>query len=201
MRKVRTAGIGMAATAAVAGIGLAAGLPATIASAGQKDRATERAISERSVSKQQAGRIADRAIERRTGKSARVTGIGREDDYGAQWEVEVTLQNGREFDVYVNRSGRVVKVISKGRDWRSGPAKANQDSVGSAATSSAATATALAHIEQLTGQSARVTGVEREDDYGARWEVEVTLANGFEYDVYIGAGGEVIRTKANGFDD
>ena len=52
----------MAATAAVAGIGLAAGLPATIASAGQKDRATERAISERSVSKQRAARIADTAV-------------------------------------------------------------------------------------------------------------------------------------------
>ena len=191
----------MAATAAVAGIGLAAGLPATIANPGRNDRASERTVSERSVSQQRAARIAERTIERRTGKSARVTDIGREDDYGAQWEVEVTLRNGREFDVYVNRSGRVVKVISKGRDWRDGPARANQDSVGPAATSSAAAATALAHIEQLTGQSARVTGVEREDDYGARWEVEVTLANGFEYDVYIGAGGEVIRTKANGFDD
>ena len=190
----------MAATAAVAGIGLAAGLPATIANAGQTDRASETTISERSISKQRAARIADRTIERRTGKSARVTGVEREDDYGARWEVEVTLRNGREFDVYVNRSGRVVKVISKGRDWRSGPARANQGSVGSAVSSSAAAATALAHIEQLTGQSARVTGVEREDDYGARWEVEVTLANGFEYDVYIGAGGEVIRTKANGFD-
>ena len=199
MKRARTAGIGLVATVAVAGLGLSAGLPAGTAS--QKDRVADRAISERSVSKQQAGRIADRAIERRTGKSARVTGIGREDDYGAQWEVEVTLQNGREFDVYVNRSGRVVKVISKGRDWRSGPAKANQDSVGSAATSSAATATALAHIEQLTGQSARVTGIDREDDYGARWEVEVTLANGFEYDVYVGPDGQVIRAEENGFDD
>ena len=198
MKAARTAGIGLAATVAVAGIGLSAGLPATIA--GQQDKASERAVSERSISRQRAARIADRTIERRTGKSARVTGIGREDDYGAQWEVEVTLRNGREFDVYVNRRGKVVKVIRKGRDWRSGPSRATQVPAGSTASSPAAAA-ALAHIEQLTGQSARVTGVEREDDYGARWEVEVTLANGFEYDVYVGADGQVIKVEANGFDD
>ena len=157
--------------------------------------------SERSVSRQRAARIADRTIERRTGKSARVTGIGREDDFGAQWEVEVTLRNGREFDVYVNRAGRVIRVINKGFDWRSRSNPMGRNAVASVPSSSAAAAAALARIEQMTGQNARVTGVEREDDYGARWEVEVTLANEFEYDVYVGADGQVIRVKESGFDD
>ena len=202
MKAARTAGIGLATIAAAAGIGLAAGLPATIASTGQKDRAADRATSERSVSQQRAARIADRTIERRTGKSARVTGIDREDDYGAQWEVEVTLRNGREFDVYVNRNGRVVKVIRKGRDWREGrPTGAASESAGAAVSRTEAGRIALARVEQVTGRSARVTGIDREDDYGARWEVEVTLANGFEYDVYVGPDGQVIRVQANGFDD
>ena len=114
MRTMRRAGIGLAATTAAVGIGLAAGLPATIA--GPKKEEAQAIVSERSVTARQAARIADRTIERRTGKSARVTDIGREDDYGAQWEVEVTLRNGREFDVYVNRNGRVVKVKENGFD-------------------------------------------------------------------------------------
>lgn len=65
------------------------------------------------VGRQQAARIARQAIERRTGKSARVTWIGREDDYGARWEIEVTLRSGQEFDVYVNSAGKVVKIIRK----------------------------------------------------------------------------------------
>ena len=114
MTTMRRAGIGLVATVAVAGIGLTAGLPATIA--GPNDPASAQVVSERAVSAKQASRIAKRTIERRTGKSARVTDIGRENDWGARWEVEVTLRNGREFDVYVNRNGRVVKVQPQGFD-------------------------------------------------------------------------------------
>jgi hypothetical protein len=64
------------------------------------------------VSRQQAARIARQAIERQTGARARVTGISREDDHGATWEVEVTLRGGREeFDVYVGSAGRIVKIL------------------------------------------------------------------------------------------
>lgn len=38
----------------------------------------------------------------------RVTDIGREDDFGAMWEVEITRPNGTEVDVYVSADGRVV---------------------------------------------------------------------------------------------
>ncbi|MCU0750229.1 MAG: hypothetical protein MUF13_11855 [Akkermansiaceae bacterium] len=68
---------------------------------------------EAAVGRQQAARIARQTIERQTGTKARVTGISREDDHGARWEIEVTLRSGQEFDVYVNAAGRVVKVIRK----------------------------------------------------------------------------------------
>ena len=49
-------------------------------------------------------------MQREFGMGARVTWSGREDDFGAQWEIEVTLADGREFDVYVNSAGEVVRV-------------------------------------------------------------------------------------------
>ena len=102
---------------AAGSFGLVTGLSTSVADPKQpREVSVMTSVSERSVSRQRAAKIADRTIERRTGKSARVTGIGREDDFGAQWEVEVTLRSGREFDVYVNRAGQVVKVINKGFD-------------------------------------------------------------------------------------
>lgn len=115
MSKRRTVAAAGATLLAAGGIGLVAGLPASTAdpSVAQLGKAT---AAERSIGRGQAARIAVRTIERRTGKRARVTDIGREDDYGARWEVEVTLRNGREFDVYVNGRGKVVKVKAKGFD-------------------------------------------------------------------------------------
>jgi hypothetical protein len=115
MKTLRTAAT-CGATIAVAGVlGLAAGVPAAVAAPAENRAEPARtAAAERSISRQQAGRIADRAVERRTGKSARVTGIYRENDFGAKWEVEVTLRTGREFDVYVNGRGKVIRIINKG---------------------------------------------------------------------------------------
>jgi len=41
--------------------------------------------------------------------------------------------------------------------------------------------------------SGRVTWVEREDDHGAAWEIEVTRPNGSEIDVYVAADGRVLN--------
>jgi uncharacterized membrane protein YkoI len=57
-------------------------------------------------------------VDRATAKRAalahlgegRVTWVSREDDYGAAWEIEVTLPNGREVDVYVDAAGRAVNT-------------------------------------------------------------------------------------------
>ena len=178
---------------------LSAALILSAAPAQSGQRASDGPSFQRAVTSKQAARKAERAIERRTGKQARVTGIELEDDYGARWEVEVTLRNGREFDVYVDRGGRIVKIIRQGRDDTSGGDGGSTG--GSGISRSDAAAAALAHIEETTGSNARVTGVSREDDYGARWEVEVTRDDGFEYDVYVNRDGEVVRVKEVGFDD
>ncbi len=56
-------------------------------------------------------------------------------------------------------------------------------------------------IERRSGQPARVTDAAREDDFGARWEIEVTRRDGVEFDVYVSARGtavRVVRTPAGG---
>ena len=58
--------------------------------------------------------IAAARIEADTGRQAEVSGLEREDDFGARWEVEVTDDRGREYDVYVDRAGSVVRVEKKG---------------------------------------------------------------------------------------
>lgn len=39
-----------------------------------------------------------------------------------------------------------------------------------------------------------VNRVYAEDDYGAAWEVEVNAPDG-EYDIYVSAAGEIVRTE------
>ena len=43
--------------------------------------------------------------------TGRVTWIGREDDQGAAWEVEITRPNGTEVDVLVAADGRIIGTI------------------------------------------------------------------------------------------
>lgn len=45
--------------------------------------------------------------------SGRVTDSGPEDDFGAEWEVEITRPNGSEVDVYVAADGTVVQRIER----------------------------------------------------------------------------------------
>jgi hypothetical protein len=62
------------------------------------------------VTRAQAARIADRHIERRYKRSARAVRTEREDDFGSRWEVKVIRSDGAEFEVYVSRTGRVLRV-------------------------------------------------------------------------------------------
>ena len=55
-------------------------------------------------------------IENRDGRPASVTRSGPEDDFGAAWEVEVTREDGVEFDVGVDASGEVVRSVRGGGD-------------------------------------------------------------------------------------
>lgn len=58
------------------------------------------------------GGVVDRAAAERAALAylgeGRVTWVSQEDDDGAVWEIEVTLPNGREVDVYVDAAGQVV---------------------------------------------------------------------------------------------
>jgi len=45
----------------------------------------------------------------------------------------------------------------------------------------------------------RVTWVEQEDDFGAAWEIEVTLPGGREVDVYVASDGRVVNTSPRSF--
>lgn len=162
------------------------------------EQSIRQSASTNAVSQQAARRTALTEIQELEGNAAagaRVTGIQAEDDFGARWEVEVTLQSGVEFDVYIDRFGQVVNILRKGvrssENTRTSPAYASKG----------ARTIALAHIGQVTGQIGRVTGIQREDDFGARWEVEVTLQSGLEYDVYIGPNGQVIRVEELGLDN
>lgn len=187
----RPAIIAAAAAGLVLG-GVAAGVAASSGQPSLAPASQERSEirGQGSVDRAKARAIAVRTIERRTGSAAKATGIGREDDWGARWEVEVTSR-GREFDVYVARSGAVVKVKSKGR---SGPTSAPVS--GSAPiTRTDAAAAAQRYIAQEFGQSARVTWTGREDDLGAKWEIEVTTSDGREFDVYVGANGKIVAVR------
>ena len=144
----------------------------------------------------QARVIADRWVERRFGQPARVTDTSREDDHGARWEIEVTRRDGLEFDVYVSARGRVVKVIRSGR-----ARPAVRPGGGATATAARARVTADRHIERRFGQPARVTDIERENDHGARWEVEVTRGDGVEFDVYVNARNRVVKVVRESDDD
>jgi hypothetical protein len=64
-------------------------------------------------SREQAKRVALAAVEDQFGGPVAVTYIGPEDDEGARWEVEVTRNGGREFDVLVSANGEVIRVITK----------------------------------------------------------------------------------------
>jgi hypothetical protein len=148
-----------------------------------------------SISRDSARQVAVRHIERRTGQQARATWSGRENDNGAQWEIEVTTRNGREFDVYVSSRGKVVKVVRKSGPKKSKPAPSPTRSPATDGSRESARQIAVAHMQREFGMGARATWSGREDDFGAQWEIEVTLADGREFDVYVNSAGEVVRVR------
>jgi uncharacterized membrane protein YkoI len=199
------------------------------------------------------GGVVDRSTAERAALAyvgeGRVTWVSQEDDYGAVWEIEVTLPNGREVDVYVDAAGQVVHTsssVSAAAGGERAPAPpaaptARQDAPPPAASGppappAASTAPAPRSeaapsaprgeaapstpsaapqrngtddsgaggvVDRATAERAalaylgegRVTWVSREDDHGAAWEIEVTLPNGREVDVYVDAAGRVVNTS------
>jgi hypothetical protein len=87
---------------------------AVVVEEGEASRSTEAATGSETPSATASG--GGGAVDRAAAEQAalaylgegRVTWVSQEDDYGAAWEIEVTLPNGREVDVYVDAAGQVV---------------------------------------------------------------------------------------------
>lgn len=185
-----------AALVSTAGLLIGGGLvAATSATSAVAASVAENERTELSISRDSAREAAVRHIERRTGQAARATWSGRENDNGAQWEIEVTTRNGREFDVYVNSRGTVVKVLRKGNSRSVKPAPSPTSSPVTDGSRESAKQVAVAYMQREFGMGARATWSGREDDFGAQWEIEVTLTDGREFDVYVSSVGQVVRVR------
>ncbi|TFC01577.1 hypothetical protein E3O42_09315 [Cryobacterium adonitolivorans] len=113
------------------------------------------------------------------------------------YEVEVTLADGTEVDVALDKSFAVLWVDDEaGRSDDDGTSDSGaDDSAGRAAVSDAdrdaASAAALATLP--AGTAGTVTEVEPSDDVDHAWEVEITLDNGQDVDVELDAGFAVLK--------
>ena len=147
----------------------------------------------------QAEQVALTAVEERFGGPASVTGTYNEDDGGARWEVEVTRLDGSEFDVLVSAQYEVIRIIEKGGSGSgdpSGGSSGGQQPGGPGEVSrQEAGRIAVAYMEDRENGNGRVTYGGPEDDQGARWEIEVTMDGGREFDVLVSASGEVVGVQ------
>lgn len=157
----------------------------------------ERNNEAQEVSREEAREI---AVEHLGG--GEVTWIGREDDHGALWEVEVTGSEGNESNVYVTADGEVSHVEGGSQN---GDGSQNGGGDGSGGDQQPAPEPAPDQSQNITAQQAgeiaasHVGGTvdeiyQESGDYGAAWDVDVYTAEG-EYTIYVSAAGEVVRVE------
>lgn len=112
--------------------------------------------------------------------SGTVTDAETSDEFGAAYEVEVTLDNGADVDVLLDEKFTVVR--SDGTTDTSDISETGAaDAPLTEADRSAASAAALAAM--APGTTGTVTEVERSDDFDHAYEVEVTLPTGEDIDM------------------
>jgi uncharacterized membrane protein YkoI len=115
------------------------------------------------------------------------TVLKAETDDGA-YEVDVLAPDGAKVEVEVDRSFRATVEAPDDDDFnRAALSGADRDRAGNAA---------LARVGQGT-----VSEVERENDGGAAYEVEVRLADGSQIEVQVGADFQVLGQDGPEFDD
>ena len=161
---------------------------------GEQPRASQdRAANTEPVSKERAGEI---AVEHLGG--GRVTWSGKEDDYGALWEIEVTKQDGSEADVYVASDGGVAHVNQKGQGDEAGTGGAQQQQQEPAPEPAQAQTIDAQQAGEIAashvGGTADSVSREADGDYGATWDVDVYAPDG-EYTIYVSATGEIVRVE------
>ena len=144
------------------------------------------------VSRETAGEIAVEHLG-----EGEVTGISREEDHGALWEVEVTGPDGSEADVYVAANGDVTHVNQKGTGEEAGNDGAQQPEQQQPAPEQPqeinmqqAAEIAASHV----GGTVDTITAESDGDYGAAWDADVYSAEG-EYTIYISATGEIMHVE------
>lgn len=171
MRKKTMVITGVAAAAVVLG-------GATVAAAGSTLASDDQPLSGTEL--QQAG---DAALAKAGGGTV----LHAETDNGG-YEVDVQRPDGTRVEVGVDRTFQVATVEGPDDD-------ANQPALSAADRDQAANA-ALAKVGKGT-----VSEVERDDDGGAAYEVEVRLPDGSQVEVHVGADFQVLRQDAPELDD
>jgi len=131
----------------------------------------------------------------------------RSDDLDHDYTVEVRLDNGDDVDVELDESFEVVRIdgvvpgtgnTGSGSDSSSSPAPSgasapvDDNTPISAEERAGAEAAALAEVGSGT-----VTDLDRSDDGDHAWEVEVTIADGTDYDVELAADFSVVRVDGD----
>ena len=128
-------------------------------------------------------RASDAAIAH-TGPGTAVS-VEPDNDPGTAYEVEVQLDNGNRVEVSLDGSFSVVRSESEG-----------QDDGGSAVPLSAADRDRAGQAALAAVGRGRVGDVERDNEGGSAYEVEVILDDGSEVDVELGPDFTVLRTGA-----
>jgi len=158
-------------------------------------------------------RLSGQELESATAAALDAVGEGtvseaeRSDDLDHDYTVEVRLDNGDDVDVELDESFEVVRIdgvvpgtgnTGSGSDSSSTPAPSgvsapvDDNTPISAEERAGAEAAALAEVGSGT-----VTDLDRSDDGDHAWEVEVTIADGTDYDVELAADFSVVRVDGD----
>jgi uncharacterized membrane protein YkoI len=183
-----------------AGLGIGAVVAATIAAGGI-------AVA---TSSDDGGSVTGPEASEATAAALRETGGGTansvelDDEDGAVWEVEVTRTDGTTVDVRMDANYEVVVVDSDDESesddsdsepdddndlWEFGDSDESDDAEEDVTAAEASQATAAA-LKATKGGTA--DDVERDDENGAAYEVEVTRADGSEVDVRLDKNYQVV---------
>lgn len=141
------------------------------------------------------GRGGNDDIYGRGGNDTIIPGPGADDVFGGPGNDLILAVDGREDDISCGTGQDVVHAdpiddVSRNCETvhRSGGGTAPTAPSGSAISSAEAGRIAAAHV------GGRVDDIERDNDYGAYWEVDVYAPNG-EYTIYVSATGQIVKVE------
>lgn len=154
-----------------------------------------------SVTGPEASEATDAALRETGGGTANSVELDNED--GAVWEVEVTRTDGSTVDVRLDKNYEVVVVDSDDESESDDDSEPDDDNdlldFGDSGDSDDAEEDVTAdEASQATAAALKATkggtadDVERDDENGAAWEVEVTRADGSEVDVRLDKNYKVV---------